>query len=571
MTDPSTTERPSRRAPPRGALRLTALGGLGEIGMNCLALEQDGEVVLIDCGVTFPSSDLGIDVFHPRFDHVLADRDRLRGVVITHGHEDHIGALPYLLAHVDVPVWGPRHALELVRHRLAEHGLEGVDVDLRPTAVGEEHRIGPFSFEPIRVTHSIADATALAIRTAAGLVVHTGDFKLDPTPIDGEVTDEARFEALGDEGVRLLLSDSTNVDSLGHSGSERSVGDALGGLIENARGRVVIGLFASNVQRLRALGEIAVRTRRRICLLGRSVNNHARAAQAVGRLDWPSDLLVPPDLAGSLPRDRLLVLASGTQAERMSALTRLAAGTHPAMRIDEGDLVVMSSRIIPGNDRPVYDLVASFLRLGVELVTRMTDPRVHASGHAHRDEQRRMIDLVRPETFLPVHGTLHHLMRHAAVAREAGVGEIVVVENGEIVEIAPGSPAAKVGRVPVGRVATFDGEEVTDEVLKERAQLGRAGVVFVSVVLDRRGGIASTPQVIARGVLDASDADVLHKASLAVARAVGEVSSRSRDHASAAGDDEIADAARLAARRTVEARTGKRPLVNVALSRIDRP
>jgi ribonuclease J len=571
VTDPSTAQQDEAAAGQRGALRLTALGGLGEIGMNCLALEQDGAMVLVDCGVTFPSSDLGVDVFHPRFDHALDREGALRGVVVTHGHEDHIGALPYLLAHVDVPVWGPPHALELVRHRLAEHGLEGDDVDLRPTTVGRTFEVGPFAFEPIRVTHSITDATALAIRTGAGLMVHTGDFKLDPTPTDGEVTDEARLAALGDEGVRLLLSDSTNVDSPGRAGSERAVGDALGALVESARGRVIVGLFASNVQRLRALGEVAVRTRRRVLLLGRSVNNHARAAQAVGRLSWPSDLLVPQELAASLPREKLLVVASGTQAERMSALTRLASGTHPALRVEEGDRVILSSRIIPGNDRAVFDLYASFLRLGVDLVTRTTDPSVHASGHAHREEQRRMIDLVRPETFLPVHGTLHHLVRHAAIAREAGVREVVVVENGETVEVVRGRPAVRAGRVPVGRVATFGGEEVTDEVLKERAQLGRAGVVFVSVVLDRRNGLVATPQVVARGVLDTADAGELHRAALAVARAVGEAASRARDLASPATDDELAEAARLAARRSVEARTGKRPLVNVALSRVDRP
>lgn len=571
VTDPPTPESEPGPARPRGVLRLTALGGLGEIGMNCLALEQDGEIVLVDCGVTFPSSDLGVDVFHPRFDHILAQRDKLRGVVLTHGHEDHIGALPYLLQHIDVPVWGPPHALALARPRLAEHGLEGDDLDFRPTSVGVEHRIGPFVFEPIRVTHSITDATALAIRTAAGLVVHTGDFKLDPTPMDGETTDEARFEALGDEGVRLLLSDSTNVDSAGHTGSERDVADALGVVAAGARARLIIGVFASNVQRLRTLGELAQRTRRRICLLGRSVQNHVRTAHAVGRLDWPSDLLVAPEAAASLARERLLVVASGTQAERMSALTRLAAGTHPAMRLEAGDLVVLSSRVIPGNDRAVYDLMASFLRLGVELVTRLTNPAVHVSGHAHRDEQRRMIDLVRPATFLPVHGTLHHLTRHAAIAREAGVGEIVIVENGEIVELEAGRPAAKVGHVPVGRVAAYGGEEVSDDVLKERAQLGRAGLLVVSLVLDPRGALAAAPQLVARGVLDATDEDVLHYAALAVTRAVGEVVGRSRAPTSSVRDEELTEAARLAARRTVEARTGRRPLVAVTLSRVERP
>ena len=384
------TPSPARPGPPAaGVLRLVALGGLGEIGMNCLALEQREGIVVIDCGVTFPTTDLGIDVYHPRFDYLLARADRVLGVVITHGHEDHIGALPYLLAALDVPVYGPAHALELSRGRLAENGFDLAELDLITVQTGKPFELGPFGFEPIRVTHSIADATALAIRTAAGTIIHTGDFKLDPAPPDGELTDEMRFMELGEEGVRLLLSDSTNIDSPGSAASETEVGAALGELIAKCRTRVVLAMFASNVQRLTLLGEIAQRTGRRICLLGRSVGNHVRAAEAVGRLRWPSDLVIAPDQAAAMPRERVLVIASGTQAERMSALTRLASGTHPTMRLDEGDLVILSSRIIPGNDRPVFDMMGDLLRAKVELVTRITDRRVHASGHnAHEDEER---------------------------------------------------------------------------------------------------------------------------------------------------------------------------------------
>src|SRR5262245_15579188 len=259
---PSPSPRPGRPGP--HALRLVALGGLGEIGMNCLAIEQHDGIVLIDCGVTFPTNDLGIDIFHPRFDYVLGRSDRLRGIVLTHGHEDHIGALPYLLAQLDVPVYGPAHAIELSLQRLAEHGFNAGEIDLTVVGVGRTFELGPFAFEPIRVTHSITDATALAIRTAAGTVIHTGDFKFDPTPPDGETTDEARLRALGDEGVRLLLSDSTNIDSPGTSASERDVAAALAEIVAKARARVVLGVFASNVQRLRRIGEIAVASGRRI-------------------------------------------------------------------------------------------------------------------------------------------------------------------------------------------------------------------------------------------------------------------------------------------------------------------
>lgn len=548
--------------PGPGALRLVPLGGLGEVGMNCLALEQDDGIILIDCGVTFPSTDLGVDVFHPRFDYLNARSDRVLGIVLTHGHEDHIGGLPYLLSTLDVPVYGPPHAIELAKLRLLEHGFDAGEIDLIHTRVGRTFDIGSFNIEPIRVTHSIVDATALAIRTAAGMIVHTGDFKIDPTPPDGETTDEERFSALGDEGVRLLLSDSTNVDSPGTSTSEASVGRALATLIGGARARVIIGVFASNVQRLRLLGEIAVATGRRICLLGRSVGNHVRIAQALGRLNWPSDLLMPSEMVGAMPKERVLVIASGTQAERMSTLTRLGQGTHPALRLDEGDLVILSSRIIPGNDRPVFDMMADFLRLGVKLVTRVTDPGVHASGHAYRSEQLRMIELTRPRAFVPVHGTLHHLVRHADLARDAGVAEILVAENGETFDVTAGTVPVKGARVPVGRVAAANGDTISDEVLRERAQLGRSGIVLVSVVLDRRSAVIGSPEIISRGVVDASFASALRQASSAAARAITEADPRIRNV-----DESLRDAVRLATRRAIETHTGRRPLVMVTLTR----
>jgi ribonuclease J len=546
-------------------LGIVALGGLGEIGMNCLALEQRGEVVLVDCGVTFPTTDLGVDVLYPRFDYVLERRDRVRGIVLTHGHEDHIGGLPYLLSDLDVPVFGPPHAIELARRRLAEHGFEEGEVDLRPVHVGATFEMGSFGFESIRVTHSIADATALAIRTDAGIVVHTGDFKLDPTPSDGEITDEARFAELGREGVRLLMSDSTGIDAAGASASERDVGIALDALVSRAKGRVVVGMFASNIQRLILLGDIAQRAGRRICLLGRSVQNHVRVAQALGRLRWPSDLVVAPDVAASMPRERVLIVASGTQAERAAALTRLALGTHSVLRLDEGDVVILSSRIIPGNDRPVFEMMAGFLRAGVELVSRITNAGVHTSGHAQRDEQLRMIQLTEPRGFVPLHGTLHHLMRHADLARDAGVRDVFVAENGDLVRVGASAAIEKTGRTIVGKVATFGGEDLGDDVLAERAQLGRAGIAFVALVVDARGLPVATPQVIARGVLSEGDGVPLQRAVIAVTRALQEA----RGPRGAPTDEaSIVEIARSAVRRSIEQDTGHRPLVNVAVTRV---
>lgn len=542
------------------ALRIVPLGGLGEIGMNCLALEQRGEVVVVDCGVTFPNDDNGVDVIHPAFDWLLERREAVRGVVITHGHEDHIGALPYLLDDLDVPVYAPAHAMSLIRSRLEEHGYDPTTLPLTTTRVGQPFDVGSFGFEPIRVTHSIADATALAIRTEAGVVLHTGDFKIDAGPADGELTDERRLAELGDAGVRLLLSDSTNVDSPGSARTESAVGEELDAIVAASPHRVVIGMFASNVQRLLLLGQVARKARRRICLLGRSMENHVRVAREVGRLDWPSDLVVPPEMAQAMPRHEVLVLATGTQGEGPAALSRLAAGTHNRMRLEAGDRVVFSSRIIPGNDRTVFDLYSSFLRQGVEVISRVTHPAVHASGHAHRGELERMIELVRPDAFIPVHGTLHHLIRHAELARDMGVEDVLVAENGDVVSVGPSGALAKTGRVHAGKVATAGGDPIPAEVLRERASAGRTGLVFVSLALSR-GGLAAPAEVKSHGVVGPLDHDVLAHAAKAAAEVA--TSCLSRHHESG-----VEEEVRLAVRRVVESHTGSRPIVVVNVLRV---
>ncbi len=547
------------RPPAADELRLIPLGGLGEIGMNCLALEAEGRVLLVDCGVTFPSDDAGVDVLHPRFDYVTARPQDVLGVVITHGHEDHIGALPYLLDELDVPVFAPPHALELIRARLAEHGFPASSVRLETVRVNERFDLGPFGVEPLRVTHSIADATALAIRTPAGLVMHTGDFKLDEAPADGELTDVRRLEELGDEGVRLLLSDSTNVDSPGTGATESSVGLALEQVVAAAPERVVVGMFASNVQRLILLGAIARRTRRRICLVGRSVVNHVAAATAVGRLAWPSDLVVPPEMAASMARRDVLVIASGTQAEPHAALSRLASGNYPKLRLDPGDTVVFSSRIIPGHDRQVFDLYAALLRAGADVVTRTTCAGIHASGHAHRGELERMIELTRPRSFVPVHGTLHHLRRHAELARDMGVADVHVAENGDVVALGRDAPLETVGRVASGRVAAASGSVIAEEVLRERKQLGRSGVVAVSVAL-HGGRLSSSPEVRAYGVVAPLDKDALHDATKAATRAAeAQLAAPRLDPAA------FEEAVRVAVRRAVDAHTAGRPIVLVSI------
>ncbi|MGH7269251.1 MAG: ribonuclease J, partial [Polyangiaceae bacterium] len=489
-------------------VRILVLGGLGEVGMNCLALEQRGEVLVIDCGVTFDNRGLGIDVVHPRFEAL--DGAHVVGLFITHGHEDHIGAVPYFLRRFDAPVFGPRYALNLLRERAAEHEVLSHAV-LNAVAPRERQRVGSFDVEPIRVTHSIADSTALAIRTDAGLVVHTGDFKFDETPPDGETFDFPRFEQLGDEGVRLLFSDSTNVDAMGPTGSEEGVARALDAIVAQADQAVVVGMFASNVHRLRALGEIANRHGRKIVTLGRGVATHARVARATQRLtgahagrpylEWSPDAVWPAERIGEIPRRKILAVATGSQGERAAALARLARGEHPAMKLAPSDTVVLSSRVIPGNEAGATRVMSDLLRQGVELRTWWSDRAIHVSGHAHRPEQRRMIELVRPNAFVPVHGTLHHLTRHAALAREAGVAQVCVLENGDEATL-DAEGLQRTGRVTAGRVHIFAGREQADSVLGDRTALASHGVVHLVVPVDARGRPAGEMDLVTRGVVD---------------------------------------------------------------------
>jgi ribonuclease J len=543
----------------RSNVRLFALGGLGEVGMNCLAIEQRGQVMLVDCGVTFDARKLGVDIVHPDFSALDAYRDRIAGVFVTHGHEDHIGALPYLLRRFDVPVWGPPYALGLVRERVVDHEMlrHARFIETKPRM---KYEVGSFVVEPIRVTHSIADATALAIETDAGTIVHTGDFKFDETPTDGEAFDVERLTEIGNGGVALLLSDSTNIDAAGPTGSESAVGEVLEEIVAGAKQAVVVALFASNVHRLRLLANIAGKTQRRIVPLGRSLGTHARVAKATGYLQWDG-LAFPAERVRELPRDRILAIATGTQAEANGALGRLARGDHPAMDLLAGDTVVVSSRVIPGNERDVFAMFGDLLRRGVELRTWLSDRGVHVSGHAHRQEQRRMIEIVRPRAFVPVHGTVHHLLRHGALARELGVPSVCVAENGDVIEV-DASGATKSGRVASGRTHVWAAREVPATVLRERMSLAAEGVALAVVEVNSAGTAVGDVTIATRGVMDeTADAEILADARREVRAAIAALAPSVRDDAS------IAEAARLAVRRAIGKVLGFKPAVMVSLRR----
>jgi ribonuclease J len=548
-------------------LRVIPLGGLGEIGMNCLAIEQRGEALLVDCGVAFDDRRIGVDVVHPDFDALAGFR--LAGLFVTHGHEDHIGAIPYLLRRFDVPVYGPAYALGLVRERAAEHEVLS-HADLRCVSPRDVQRVGSFEVEPIRVTHSIADATALAIRTDAGLVIHTGDFKFDDTPPDGESFDVARFEALGREGVRLLLSDSTSIDASGPTGSEESVGRALDAIVGAATQAVVVTLFASNAHRLGMLGEIAARHGRKLIALGRSMASHARVGRAVPRptgqsagrpyLEWPAEIVWPAARARELPRRSVLAVTTGSQGEPSAALARLARGDHPALDLVPGDTVVLSSRTIPGNEPAVVRVMNDLLRRGVELRSWWSDREIHVSGHAHRQEQQRMIQLVRPRAFIPVHGTLHHLVRHASLARELGVAEVCVLENGEVGEI-DDQGLRKAGRMRTGRVHIAAGRTLPPSVLEQRLALSCRGLAHVTLPLSARGELAGPIQLVSHGVLDEKlEAQTISAAAAEATAALRELGRRE--------EEDMAEAVRQAVRRTFVRQLGFKPVTLVTVVRV---
>jgi len=541
-------------APP---VRIVALGGLGEIGMNCMAVEADGRIAVVDCGVMFPNEPIGVDVIVPDLSWLAERKEKVGAIYVTHGHEDHIGALPRLLAAVRAPVHVPPFARSLLEARLRE---AGVDADLRTARPGEVRGAGyasPISAEFIAVTHSIPDACALAISTPQGVLLHSGDFKIDEAPVGGWNMDLARIEALGRAGVRVLLSDSTNAERPGTSLSESAVGVALDHAFEGARGRIFVACFASNVHRIQQVADAARGLGRRLALLGRAMESNVRLAMDLGYLKVAGWQLCSLEEARDLPPRELCVLTSGTQGEPRSALSRLARGEHPEMAIAPGDLVVLSSRFIPGNEVAIGHVVNELTRLGAEVAYEDLRP-LHVSGHAQESEQRRLIALARPERFVPIHGEFRHLARHAAHAEKEDVPHRHVIVDGEVLELFDGGARILDERLPVGRVyADRDatGGVVGDLVVKDRRLLAEAGLCIVVVAVDRASGaVVRGPEIFARGVagFEGSE-DALRGEAL---RALDELTPQARE-----SQGEVQEAIRLAIRRWFRREGGRRPSV----------
>jgi ribonuclease J len=526
--------------------------------MNCLAVECDGRIAVVDCGVLFPNEPIGVDVITPDLGWLRERRERVGAIFLTHGHEDHVGALPFLLRDVKVPVFGSRFTLALVRPRLAEAGLEA---DLREVAPGDVRPAGdasPISAEFFSVTHSIPDACGLAIGTPQGMLLHSGDFKIDPAPIAGPGMDLARVAALGRAGVRLLLSDSTNAERAGTSLSESEVGAALVDAFERARGRVLVACFASNVHRVQQVANAARAFGRRLLLLGRAMETNFRIAQALGYLDVPAWMPVGPEEGRELPPKELCVLTTGTQGEPRSALARLARGEHPDLAVAPGDLVVLSSRFIPGNEVAIGQVVNELCRRGAEVAYEGLRP-LHVSGHAQEAEQRRLIALARPAAFVPIHGEYRHLARHAAHAAAEGVAVREVLVNGEVLELSDAGAAVLADRVPVGRVyADRDadlGSEIGALVVKDRRLLADAGLCIAVLAIERASGaVVRGPDLFARGVAGfEGQEDAIRAEAL---RALDELSGPARTDVA-----EVQETIRFAIRRWFRREVGKRPAV----------
>jgi len=548
--------------PPEGLL-FVPLGGAGEIGMNLNVYGFGGEWVIVDLGITFADDRMpGIEVVMPDPAFVVERREQLLGIVLTHAHEDHIGAVQYLWPQLRCPIYATPFTASILRRKLAESGiLDAAEITVVP--LSGRFTLGPFEFELITLTHSIPEPNAVVIRTPLGTVLHTGDWKIDPDPLVGPVTDSAALRRVGEEGVLAMVCDSTNVLRSGTSGSEADLRKSLVALVARAPQRVAIACFASNVARLETIAKVAEANDRHAALVGRSLWRFYEAALENGYLQDIQRFLSDAE-AAFLPRDKVVLAMTGSQGEPRSALTRVVAGEHPHIALEAGDTAIFSSRIIPGNERAIFRLQSALARLGVEIVTEH-DEFVHVSGHPARDELAEMYAWVRPQIAVPVHGEARHLIEHARFARACQVREAVVVTNGDILQLAPG-PATIVGQAPFGRLA-LDGMALVPAegaVVKSRTRMSWHGAAVATVVVDKAGGLVTEPQLALPGLVgDEAAGELVGEAVLAIIEALEELPKPAR------GDDAaIREAVRLAVRRHIRFARGKKPSIEVHLVRI---
>ena len=537
------------------------LGGLGEFGMNMLVLRSGDDMILIDAGMMFPEVELlGVDIVIPDISYLKQNRQYLRAILLTHGHEDHIGALPYILRDLQVPIYGTRFTLALVRKRLEEHGLLD-KTELREVIPGRKLEVGVFEVEFISVTHSTIDCVALAIRTPVGVVIHTGDFKMDPTPIDGQPFDLHAFARYGAEGVLALFSDSTNVERPGYTPSERNVRPRIEELTRAATRKVIVSCFASSIPRIQQIVDIAAASGRKVAFIGRSMVDNVEIAHGMNRLRIPDGLVVRSQDINAYPAEKLVVLVAGSQAEPMSSLSRVAVDNHRLLTLDERDTVILSARIIPGNEKAIFRMLDHMFRKRALVYYDNDGGTIHVSGHASQEEQKMLLNLVRPRYFIPIHGEYRQLFRHSALAHTVGAvsEEILLIEDGQPIEFTD-DRAYRREPVTAGRVCVDSGslEEIDEVVIRDRKHLSEDGVVMPIIAINKHTGqIESQPEIVTRGFMPSDNGlELLNGAREVVLRTVEQSNAEEKTDWSV-----IKEKIRVDLRRYLKKQTSKRPLI----------
>jgi len=501
------------------SVRIIGLGGLDEIGINSTIFETNNDMILVDAGLMFPEEDmLGVDIVIPDFSYVYENKDRFRALVVTHAHEDHVGAIPYLLQNVNVPIYGTKLTLGLIKAKLKEFGIENVKfIEIEPS---KKFKIGDFEIEPIRTTHSIVDGVGLAITTDVGVIIHTGDFKIDQTPVDGKPFDILKFSEYGSKGVKLLLSDSTNATVKGFTGSESEIKKGLFEIFSNAKGRILLVTFASNIHRLQQVINTAIETGRKVCVTGKSMLQNATIARELGYLKTPNGVLITEDELYKYPDSNIIIVTTGSQGEPMSGLSRIALGEHKKIQIKPTDTVVISAKAIPGNERAILKIINALSRKGAD-VFYAENSNVHVSGHASQEELKLMINMVRPQYFVPIHGEYMMRKQHAKIAMNLGIkpNNIFTIDNGDVLELKKDS-ARVIGKIRTGKVFV-DGKgvgDIEDIVIRDRMKLSTDGfVVIVVTISSTTGELLSTPEIITKGLLyEEKNQKLLHEATMMV-------------------------------------------------------
>jgi ribonuclease J len=539
-------------------LKIIPLGGLGEFGMNCLALRWEDDIIVIDAGLMFPEQELlGVDIVVPDITYLIENKEHVRAIILTHGHEDHIGGLPWILSELKVPVYATEFTLAYVEGKLEEHQLldETTLIEITPR---EKFSIGPFTIEPIRVTHSLVDCVALAVETPVGVVIHTGDFKIDLAPLDNKAFDLHTFAEYGKRGVLALLQDSTNVERSGYTPSERAVIPRLHEIFSQTKKKLFFSCFSSSIFRIRIALELARKHGRKAVVLGRSMMESTEIAQDLGYIEVPPGLIINPGQMRDYPPDELLILISGTQGEPMSALSRAAVDNHKHARVDAGDTVVLSSRIIPGNEKSIYRVIDHLSRREANVIfDDGSHGLIHVSGHGCQEELRLLINLVRPKFFIPVHGDYRNLRRHAQLAMETGAVEhAIVIEDGDVLEV-DAQDARKKDKVTAGRVLIDSGstiDVVEDLVVRDRRILSEDGIVLAVLAINKRmGKVEREPEIVMRGF---GGADITEEARQAVLKTLDGLSGEQKTDYGL-----VKEKVRVELKRLIQKTTGRRPMI----------